>query len=369
IHRPLMRRLPVPAPAGSIALVTAASLALFRPPGQLADLLFAGLAALLCVDFALCLRSPLGALRVRRRLPRCAARGESIRAVHEVHNPSPRLLRGLRAQEEPPPGSSPLALSGQTASEFPALPGGARAAAGLHLFAGRRGPLRLGPLRLTAEGPFALFARSRTIDLPAEVLVHPRPRTPPGLDGLVRELSRALESSPCGEWERVREYRPGDPLRSVRWRLSARRGAPVVTTAPPPTRRRCALVLDLRQGLGASARTRFERAVALAAGLGVALLERGVELRFGTTAAAGSSAALASRPPERLRGRAGRDRLLSLLALVSPAPAGALPPWAEGAAPLVVSAAGSEGLAGRWGVLVLAPRGPAQPPPVLRSAR
>jgi len=138
--------------------------------------------------------------------------------------------------------------------------------------------------------------------------------------------------APEAGWTGVREWRAGDPVRLVHWRLTARRGFPVVKTLPRRADRTVVLVLDRTPRPGArNPRLEFERAVAQAAGVGQAALAEG-PVRF---LAPGEEAPL---DLGEVRGRTGAAALLEALALVGPDPVGlgALP--AGVAAPLVVSA-------------------------------
>lgn len=97
-------------------------------------------------------------------------------------------------------------------------------------FAGR-GEAHLGRIRLGSAFPFGLWGRWRVIDLPAEVLIYPRPRAAEprvepgstGADGLEPAGRGAI-----GDLEGLKDYAPGDPVRRIHWRTTARVGAPVI---------------------------------------------------------------------------------------------------------------------------------------------
>jgi uncharacterized protein (DUF58 family) len=93
-----------------------------------------------------------------------------------------------------------------------------------------RGVARLGAVRVWSVFPFGLWTASRTLELPAEILVYPRPgggrplveAGPAGLgDGSRR-------GGDPGDFAGLRPYRAGDPLRAIHWRTSARAGEPIV---------------------------------------------------------------------------------------------------------------------------------------------
>jgi uncharacterized protein (DUF58 family) len=173
-------------------------------------------------------------------------------------------------------------------------------------------------VRLRAADPFGVFRVELEEEARSEVLVLPRARRVAGrsLLGSARPRSgvpgrRVAREPIVTEAVAVREYRSGDPMRHVHWRLSARRGSLVVKAFAEDRTRDALLVLDRLPPTGPRGRASFERAVALAAGLGLEVLESGGELAF---VAPGDPPLLL----ERLRGRAGADQLLRTLALVEP---------------------------------------------------
>lgn len=89
--------------------------------------------------------------------------------------------------------------------------------------------------------PFKGGAEVRCVVLP-----QPAPPEPaPDLARLI-EARRALRPSPgsYSEEHEVREYRPGDPMRSMHWKLSSKTDRPVVREPQTDTRRRITVELD-----------------------------------------------------------------------------------------------------------------------------
>lgn len=90
----------------------------------------------------------------------------------------------------------------------------------------RRGRYDYVGLDLGTRFPFGFFEKSRDIREPFEVLVYPEVR--PGTVALPQareregEVQRAAEGR-SGEFFGLREYREGDDLRDVHWKVSARR--------------------------------------------------------------------------------------------------------------------------------------------------
>lgn len=291
-----------------MALVAIASVAVLRPPGQLADLLLVGLIGLVAVAFVLAWRSGLDGLEVQRRLPRVATKGEALLIVHEVVNVGGRVVRDLALAE--------LWEGGGSRTFFHQLPPGTRAEARTRMFLGQRGRLVLKGVVLQHGDPFGLFSTERVVPLPGQVLVQPRPRSVAGAMALARALRRGAGGFDAQDWASVREWREGDPLRFINWRLTARRGYPVVRVSPNQPVSISLIVLDRALPGGPRAEAEFEKAVSLAAGLGLAMLGRGTELRFLAPGAADPVAL------DGLRGRAGASRLLEALALIAPDGAG-----------------------------------------------
>ncbi len=70
-----------------------------------------------------------------------------------------------------------------------------------------------------------------------------------------------------GDFYGSRGYRPGDPLRTLDWKRSARQGELMVRELATPEPPRVAILLDLRAVDTAPAEARQERAISLAASL------------------------------------------------------------------------------------------------------
>jgi uncharacterized protein (DUF58 family) len=92
-----------------------------------------------------------------------------------------------------------------------------------------RGVYPVGPLELTAGDPFGFFGRRILLSERASVVVYPRivPLRRLGFPlaaGLgASQRRRALQEDPS-RTAGVRDYQPGDPLRRIHWKATARRG-------------------------------------------------------------------------------------------------------------------------------------------------
>jgi uncharacterized protein (DUF58 family) len=139
----------------------------------------------------------------------------------------------------------------------------------------RRGRFEVGPLRATLQDPFGIVSVTRRILGSEDVVVYPRVHdivAPPEVGGL--DLDRdhpavRARVEPSGEFLTLREYAPGDDLRHVHWRSTARRGRMMVRQNETRRRAPVLLVLDVRPG--AHDRASFERAVEAAASIATAL--------------------------------------------------------------------------------------------------
>jgi uncharacterized protein (DUF58 family) len=139
----------------------------------------------------------------------------------------------------------------------------------------RRGRFEIGPLRATLSDPFGLAMASRRVLGTEQVIVYPRVHEivpPPDVGGL--DLDRdhpavrpRVESS--GDFMTLREYVPGDDLRHVHWRSTARRGHLMMRQNETRRRAPVLLVLDVRPAT--HDRASFERAVEAVASIATAL--------------------------------------------------------------------------------------------------
>ena len=120
----------------------------------------------------------------------------------------------------------------------------------LRVDARRRGVFTFGPVRLTVSDLFERGTNSEERELPAQLLV--RPRSVPVRDlqparaplGTTRTTS-SLFTDPS-RYAGVRPYQPGDPLRRIHWRATARTVVPVSRRYEPVSERQVLLAVDLQ---------------------------------------------------------------------------------------------------------------------------
>ncbi|MEO1270783.1 MAG: DUF58 domain-containing protein [Myxococcota bacterium] len=95
----------------------------------------------------------------------------------------------------------------------------------------RRGRWHVEGYEIATRFPFDLFRKSRDLDDPTSVVIYPQPIEPPGLTSLANLPDGDVNRSRAGrgiDFYGIRDYRPGDDVRDVHWKLTARRGELVV---------------------------------------------------------------------------------------------------------------------------------------------
>jgi uncharacterized protein (DUF58 family) len=114
----------------------------------------------------------------------------------------------------------------------------------------QRGVYTLGPAQVATADPFGLFPQQSTMGGRLEIIVYPHIYEPEEIGIPFREAMgnlvtrRTLFEDPtliAGS----REYQPGDPLRRVHWKATARTGEMQVRVSDPSTTAQLMLVLNL----------------------------------------------------------------------------------------------------------------------------
>jgi len=161
-----------------------------------------------------------------------------------------------------------------------------------------RGEHSIGPAVFTVTDALGLFERDFRSATTTDVLVYPPIER---LSGYAREALLGGAGTPSddrGEFDSLREYVPGDPLRDVHWKGSAKRDSFVVTEFAADTEAEgFAIAAEAAPG-------RADRMAIAAASVACWLLDRGIDIELAT-------------PEGRLSGtHATRQQVLSLLARV-----------------------------------------------------
>lgn len=129
-----------------------------------------------------------------------------------------------------------------------------------------RGHWPIGPVTVVAYDPFGLWERTFTAGETETVVVYPRVDSFAGTPDALAEFSGSLDDR--DHFDGVREYRPGDPLRDVDWKSTAKRPGEIIVTeyAGRPARRAVTIAVE---SYGSNA----DRVATAGATLAVALLE------------------------------------------------------------------------------------------------
>lgn len=216
---------------------------------------------------SLIVRHRMSAVEVAREVPRRARVGDAVRAGLTIRNRSGRAVPLFTLEDSfgafPPVtvGSERLAPDDVARVEL------VRAAL-------KRGRFESGPVTLRSAAPFGLVRSSRVVQVVSEVTVVPswvdltsfpilEPSSSPS--DVLHERARTGAGE---EFLAVREFRPGDPLRSVHWRSTARAGTLVVREFEQEIASRVGLLLagaDHGSGPGSS----FELLVSSVASVGL----------------------------------------------------------------------------------------------------
>jgi len=113
-----------------------------------------------------------------------------------------------------------------------------------------RGVYRVSAARIVSTWPLGLWKARRSVPAPEEIVIYPAPlalATSRGAGGGVGELYDMLGAAQGYlQPSSLREYRPGDEMRLVHWKASARRGSLVIKEWEGGTGAGHEVVIDLR---------------------------------------------------------------------------------------------------------------------------
>lgn len=236
---------------------------------------------------------------VRSVEPRRISAGALVQVTVHLHNAARRPTPALFAEDLVLPDEA-TAASAQRSGEWASIPRFAldRLDAGesrtltYSLRPPQRGLYDLGPLTVRLCDPFGFCELPRTTSSIDQLLVTPEVVPLPRLDPTGRwsagATARGGRAGGIGDDDLgTRPYRPGDELRRVHWRTTARVGELSVRREEQPRQGSVTLILDTRAsawGLSAgnSRPGSFETAVSVTASIAVALSAAGTQLRLVT---------------------------------------------------------------------------------------
>ena len=229
----------------------------------------------------------LGGLGCSRGLPLSATAGEAVPLTYTLENTGRLPKFYLLVRDTLPRGVALLA--GPTPLVLALWPGETRETVCL-LDARMRGVFALGPASVFSTDPLGLQTFSRRLPEVAELVVYPAvlPLRDSWLRGAAasgwRGGASALVRGDGDDFYGVREYAPGDELRRVHWRTSARTGTLSVAEYAQGVTLDVTVALDLSQdaykGTGSDENSALETAVTLTATLLGDLLKHGHSVRL-----------------------------------------------------------------------------------------
>lgn len=162
----------------------------------------------------------------------------------------------------------------------------------------KRGVYQLGPLALRSSDPLGFFMFRKSWPLISRLVVLPRPLAVPDLH--VRPMGRTGEHQYEGsgakgsgiDFHGIREYQPGDELRRVHWRSTARYGTLSVIEFEHTKAEDAVLAIDLSQGseIGEGRYSSLEYAVKIAAALAEDSMALGSSVRLACAGVEGIAA-------------------------------------------------------------------------------
>jgi uncharacterized protein (DUF58 family) len=275
------------------------------------------LLAVVLLDLALA--APVRSLLLSRDGPRSVRQGEEAALVLTVANPSGRVLRAEVRDAWPPSSWEPGAAYDASRHRL-TVPAGERRRAATTLRPTRRGDRQAAKVTIRSHGPLGFAARQGSHRVPWTLRVLPpftsRKHLPAKLARL-RELdgrTSVLIRGEGTEFDSLREYIPGDDVRSIDWRATARQSEVTVRTWRPERDRHLLLVLDC----GRTAAGRVGDIPRLDASMDAALLLTALAAQAGDRV---DLLAHDRHPRATVRGRTGREVLpavVQALAMLEP---------------------------------------------------
>lgn len=201
---------------------------------------------------------------VRELYPDRVERNGRAGVTLRVHNPGTRRQAGFTAVDRV--GADRVSVAVR------ALAAGAEQSYLNELPTGRRGRHQVGPLTLRRADALGLGRSELSIGDTATLWVYPRTHPLRAVAGglpLHHHDGEATETSPRGSLDvrEVRAYVPGDEVRHLHWKATAKTGQLMIRDYADPHQPRFTVLLDNRRAIAAE---EFEEAVELAASLVVA---------------------------------------------------------------------------------------------------
>ncbi len=222
-------------------------------------------------------------VELARELPHAAHQGEAVTVRLRARNLTslPKLQLSLR--DDLPPGLTPL-----DPEPVPVhLPPSGTDRGEYILQLRRRGVFTLKNVLVQSTDLLGLHDLRTQVPVAGEILVYPRvvelppDMVPPTRGGGQAPLETARRQGEGSSFFGIREYRPGDPLRHVHWRTTARRGRLVVVEWEAEESTDAVIALETREGseLPLENGATLDLAASLGASLAAYVLAAGDSLR------------------------------------------------------------------------------------------
>lgn len=148
----------------------------------------------------------------------------------------------------------------------------------------KRGLYRIGPVTVFFSDPMGVFCKSKKYDLYSQLIVYPKifriHRFPSLVKGNISLIGIGTRRASGDEFEffGIREYKPGDPIKRIHWRSTARLRTLAVKEYEQYAAYSVTIVLDLMRSsnIGRGKETTLEYAIKIAASCAKYLIDRGV---------------------------------------------------------------------------------------------
>ena len=147
----------------------------------------------------------------------------------------------------------------------------------------RRGLHSFGPVTVESKAPFGLFRRRRHLPSPLSVLVYPQVHplnSFPLMEGAQGTAVRPKRTPVGQEVAGSRQYFPGDPLRHVHWKNTARMGRPMVKEFEDTQENTLIISFDTTHDLGQGKETTLEYSIKVAVSVATYVMQHGGSVRL-----------------------------------------------------------------------------------------
>lgn len=226
-----------------------------------------------------------GLVVVRSPIPPCGE-GERTTVTLTLRNAGRLPKMFLRVSDTLP---ASLVAVGEAAPLLLQLPAGASASASYTVEAEKRGAYLLGPTVVSSTDPLGFYPNAQTVASSSEMLVYPAVlslrQLAPSDGGTWGQREQDTTAARGGglDFHGVREYQPGDELRRVHWRTTARTGKLAVMEYTQGAASNILVALDLHgasyANTGTGRESALEYAIKMTAAACDYLLRQGHEVQ------------------------------------------------------------------------------------------